>query len=125
MSVMASPTATIVSCLALTMSARRAAVVSSVSRVPRSFSPAMASAATIEPPASIRNITSGVRKRPRRAPPSRCGVATFASSTRASLSGSMGKPRARSRLSRRSICSACSRSRRRPRAEADSSLLPR
>jgi len=71
------PTAMMPIIFAFTMSDRAAAVVSSVSSVPRSFSPLIVSTAMIEPPLSIRNSRKGVSARPRRAPPSRCALAVF------------------------------------------------
>ena len=91
----ATPTVTIPSSFAVTMSDRAAAVVSSVSSVPRSFSPLMASTAMMEPPVSIRSRRKGVSARPRSAPPSFSALAVFSVSTVATCSGATGKPRER------------------------------
>ena len=64
----AKATARIERFFAVTISIRLAAVVNRVSSVPRSFSPASASVATIEPPVSIIITMIAVRMRPRNSP---------------------------------------------------------
>ena len=89
------------SIFASTIWARRAAVVSSVSRVPRSFSPAIASAATMDPPDSIRNSRSGVSTSPTTAPPSRSALAGNGTGADARLAHARGLAQLRTELNQR------------------------
>ena len=87
-------------CLATRISTRLAAVVSSVSSVPRSFSPAMESIATTAPPVRMNSIRTSVMPRPRASPATcRLEARSWLSIT-ASSDGFTGKPRLLSRSTR-------------------------
>ena len=124
MKVIPRATARMLNCLAATISARRAAVVRSVSSEPRSFSPAMLSIATTEPPLSINMNKKKVRKRPTKDPLTCPGVARLLDSTSTICLGSAGKPRPRKISSLRTRRTPASNRWTLPRPAFDSSRSP-
>ncbi len=113
------------SCLAVMISARLAAVVRSVSSVPRSFSPASVSVATTAPPDIMKNIRSIVSMRPMVDPATWPAFATFDSSTRPTSAAFTPTPEVCSRVSRVEARSVRNSARRRSRAAVEVSLSAR